>query len=112
MNLWLIPLFPLVGFLINGLFGRRLAKPIVNIVALGSVAASFLYVLWVISSLYPILNPHSESYFAWIQSGTLRIGFDLSVDRLSAVMLLIITGVGLLIHTYSIGYMEHESGYA
>jgi NADH-quinone oxidoreductase subunit L len=112
MNLWLIPLFPLLGFLINGLFGRRLAKPIVNIVAVGSVAASFLYVLWVISSLYPILNPHSESYFAWIQSGTLRIGFDLSVDRLSAVMLLIITGVGLLIHTYSIGYMEHESGYA
>ena len=112
MNLWLIPLFPLVGFLINGLFGRRFSRPLVNVVAVGSVAASFAYVLWVLSSLYPMPVPHAESYFAWIQSGGLRIGFDLSVDRLSAVMLLVITGVGLLIHTYSIGYMEHEEGYS
>jgi NADH-quinone oxidoreductase subunit L len=112
MNLWLIPLFPLVGFLINGLFGRRLAKPLVNVIAVGSVAASFAYVLWVLSALYPMMAPHTESYFSWIQSGNLRIGFDMSVDRLSAVMLLIVTGVGLLIHIYSIGYMEHEEGYS
>ncbi len=112
MTLWLIPLFPLLGFLINGLFGRRLSKQVVNLVACGSVAASFAYVLWVISALYPISAPHSEAYFSWIQSGNLRIGFDLTVDRLSAVMLLIITGVGLLIHTYSIGYMAHEEGYS
>jgi NADH-quinone oxidoreductase subunit L len=111
MNLWLIPLFPLIGFLINGLFGRRLTKQIVNTVAVGSVAVSFAYVLWVVSSLYPIPAPHSESYFTWIQSGTLRIGFDLTVDRLSALMLFIVTGVGLLIHIYSIGYMGHEGGY-
>jgi NADH-quinone oxidoreductase subunit L len=112
MNLWLIPLFPLLGFLINGLFGRRLSKAAINIVAVGSVALSFAYVLWVISSLYPLLSAHSESYFSWIQSGTLRVGFDFSVDRLTALMLLIITGVGLLIHTYSIGYMAHENGYS
>jgi NADH-quinone oxidoreductase subunit L len=111
MNLWLIPLFPLIGFLINGLFGRRLSKAAINIIAVGSVALSFAYVLWVISALYPLSSPHSETYFSWIQSGTLRIGFDLSIDRLTALMLLIITGVGLLIHAYSIGYMEHESGY-
>jgi NADH-quinone oxidoreductase subunit L len=111
MNLWLIPLFPLIGFLINGLFGRRLSKALVNVVAVGSVALSFAYVLWVLSSLYPISSPYSESYFAWIQSGTLRIGFDLSVDRLTAVMLMVITGVGLLIHIYSVGYMAHEGGY-
>jgi NADH-quinone oxidoreductase subunit L len=111
MNLWLIPLFPLLGFLINGLFGRRFTKPLVNVIAVGSVAASFAYVLWVFSALYPMSAVHTESYFSWIQSGSLRIGFDLSVDRLSAVMLLIVTGVGLLIHIYSIGYMAHEDGY-
>ena len=111
MNLWLIPLFPLIGFLLNGLFGRRLAKPAVNIIAVGSVAVSFAYVLWVLSALYPIASPHSESYFTWIQSGTLRIGFDLTVDRLTAVMLIVVTGVGLIIHIYSVGYMAHEGGY-
>jgi len=111
MNLWLIPLFPLVGFLLNGLFGRRLTKPVINAIAIGSVAASFAYVLWLVSSLYPISNSHTDTYFTWIQSGALRIGFDLTIDRLTAVMLLIVTGVGLLIHTYAIGYMEHEQGY-
>src|SRR6185312_2284249 len=111
MNLWLIPLFPLIGFLLNGLFGRRLAKPVVNLIAVGSVAVSFAYVLWVLSALYPIASLHSESYFTWIQSGSLRIGFDLTVDRLTAVMLIVITGVGLLIHIYSVGYMAHEGGY-
>ncbi len=52
-----------------------------------------------------------ERYFTWIQSGDLRVGFDLAVDRLTAVMLLVVTGVGLLIHIYSIGYMAHEGGY-
>ena len=54
---------------------------------------------------------HVERYFTWIQSGDLRVGFDLAVDRLTAVMLLVVTGVGLLIHIYSIGYMAHEGGY-
>jgi NADH-quinone oxidoreductase subunit L len=111
MNLWLIPLLPLIGFLINGLFGRRLSKAIVNVIAIGSVAASFAYVLYVLSALYPLSTAHTEGYFTWIQSGALRIGFDLTVDRLTAVMLLVITGVGLLIHIYAAGYMEHEDGY-
>src|SRR6185312_853411 len=111
MNLWLIPLFPLLGFLINGIWGRRFSKSVVNLFAVGSVAVSFAYVLWVISALYPITTAHNEAYFTWIHSGSLQIGFDLTVDRLTAIMLLIITGVGLLIHIYSIGYMEHEGGY-
>jgi NADH-quinone oxidoreductase subunit L len=111
MNLWLIPLFPLIGFLINGLFGRRLSKAVINVIAIGSVAVSFAYVLWVISALYPLSSAHAETYFTWIQSGALRVGFDFSVDRLTALMLLVITGVGLLIHIYSIGYMEQEGGY-
>ncbi|HTU45267.1 MAG TPA: NADH-quinone oxidoreductase subunit L [Bryobacteraceae bacterium] len=111
MHLWLIPLFPLIGFLLNGLFGKRLSKPLINAFAIGSITASFLYVLVVLSKLYPLDTAHSEHYFTWIQSGFLNIGFDLFVDRLTAVMLLIVTGVGLLIHIYAIGYMEHEGGY-
>ena len=111
MNLWLIALFPLIGFLLNGLWGRKLAKPVINIIGVGTVAASFIYVLAVLSKLYPLNTAHTEHYFTWIQSGFLNIGFDLVVDRLTAVMLLIVTGVGLLIHIYSVGYMEHEGGY-
>ncbi len=111
MNLWLIPFFPLVGFLLNGLIGKRLPKSVVNVIAIGSVALSFAYVLLLLSKLYPLTAPYSEHYFTWIQSGFLQVGFDLTVDRLTAVMLLIVTGVGLLIHIYAIGYMAHEGGY-
>src|SRR3954449_4199842 len=111
MNLWLIPVLPLAGAAINGLFGRRFSKPIVNAIAVGSVLLSFLWVLKTLFGLWPLEQAHVERYFTWIQSGTLQIGVDLMVDRLTAVMLMIVTGVGLLIHTYAIGYMEHESGY-
>ena len=111
MNLWLIPLFPLIGFALNGLFGKRLSKLLINVIAVGSVTASFIYVLFVLSKLYPLDTAHSEHYFNWIQSGFLQIGFDLFVDRLTAVMLLVVTGVGLLIHIYAVGYMAHEGGY-
>ncbi len=111
MNLWLIPFFPLLGFLINGLFGKRFSKPLINLIGVGTVAVSFAYVVWTLWSLYPLDAPHSESYFTWFQSGPLQVGVDFFVDRLTAVMLLVITGVGLLIHFYSIGYMAHEGGY-
>jgi NADH-quinone oxidoreductase subunit L len=110
MNLWLIPIFPLIGFLINGIFGRRLPKPIVNAVAIGSVLLSFLWVLNTLNGA-SFDQPVVERYFTWISSGTVNIGFDLMVDRLNAVMLMVITGVGLLIHIYATGYMAHEGGY-
>ncbi len=111
MNLWLIPLCPLIGFLLSGLLGKRLPKQLVNIICVGSVAASFGLVLFLLAKIYPVNSPLTEHDFTWIQSGVLKIGFDLTVDRLTAVMLLVVTGVGLLIHTYSIGYMDHEDGY-
>jgi NADH-quinone oxidoreductase subunit L len=111
MNLWLIPIFPLLGFLVNGLFGERLAKPVIGAIAVGSVGASFLFVLLTISRLMPFSAGYTEHYFTWIQSGALSIGCDFTIDRLTAVMLLVVTGVGLLIHTYAIGYMEHEGGF-
>ncbi len=111
MNLWLIPIFPLIGSAINGLFGRRMPKQLVNAVAIGSVLLSFLWVLKTLAGLWPLEHALKESYFTWIQSGNLNVGCDLMVDRLTAIMLLIVTGVGALIHTYAIGYMEHEGGY-
>jgi NADH-quinone oxidoreductase subunit L len=111
MNLWLIPILPLLGFLANGLLGRRMPKAMVNLFAIGSVALSFAWVVKTLLGLSPIETKYIEHYFTWIQSGTLNIGADFAVDRLTAVMLMVVTGVGLLIHIYAIGYMEHEGGY-
>ena len=111
MQLWLIPVLPLAGFLINGLFGRRFSKGTVNAVAIGSVALSFAWVLKTIFALGSLASPYSEHYFTWIRSGILNIGCDFAVDRLTIVMLLVVTGVGAVIHIYSIGYMAHEGGY-
>jgi NADH-quinone oxidoreductase subunit L len=114
-QLWLIPLLPLAGFALNGLFGRRFSKTVINTVAVGSVLLAFLWVLKSLSALGAfsggLEQTHVEHYFTWIQSGALNIGVDFAVDRLAAVMLLIVTGIGTLIHIYAVGYMAHEEGY-
>jgi len=114
-QLWLIPLLPLLGFALNGLFGRRLSKPVINAIACGSVLLSFLWVLKSLSALGAfsggLEEAYKEHYFTWIQSGALNISVDFAVDRLTTVMLMIVTGVGLLIHIYAVGYMAHEGGY-
>jgi NADH-quinone oxidoreductase subunit L len=107
--LWLIPIFPLAGFLINGILGRRFPKSLINAVAIGSVLLSLAWVLKTVIALNG--GSVSEHYFTWIQSGSLKIGCDMTVDRLTTVMLLVVTGIGSLIHIYSIGYMAHEGGY-
>ena len=117
MQLWLIPILPLLGFAVNGLFGRRLSKPAVNLFAVGSVLLSFLWVLKTLSALgvfsggNALEEAYREHYFTWIQSGALSISAEFAIDRLTAVMLMIVTGIGTLIHIYAVGYMEHEGGY-
>src|SRR6204780_4303862 len=111
MNLWLIPIFPLLGFLVNGLFGRRIPKAAINLIAIGSGALLFARGLKTLVGAGPIETKYIEHYYTWIQSGTLNIGVDFAVDRLTAIMLLVVTGVGLLIHIYAVGYMEHEGVY-
>src|SRR4051812_11740299 len=108
MYLWLIPAFPLLGFLVNGIFGRRRSNAFVSAVAVGSVLLSLA---WVVKTLLAFDQPYMERHATWFQSGELRVGFDLSLDRLTAVMLLVVTGIGSLIHVYSIGYMSHEGGF-
>ena len=97
MELWLIPIFPFIGFLLNGIFGRRLSKPVISAIAAGSVLLSFLWVLKTLSGLGAfsggLEEAHVEHYFTWIQSGALNIGVDFAVDRLTAVMLMVVTGV-------------------
>src|ERR1051325_3217228 len=100
MQLWLIPLLPLAGFVINGVFGRRFSKSLVNTVAVGSAVLSFAWVLRAIFGL-DLNTTHTERYFTWIQSGTLTIGCDFAVDKLTAVMLLVVTGIGSPIYLFS-----------
>src|ERR1022692_2213662 len=111
MYLWLIPIFPLLGFLLNGLFGRKMPKSMINLFAIGSVALSFAWAVKTLVGLGPLETKYIEHYFTWIQSGPLQINVDFAVDRLTAVMLMIVTGIGTLIHIYAVGYMAHEGGY-
>src|SRR3954464_11634057 len=110
MQLWLIPILPLAGFLINGLFGRRFSKGIVNTVAIGSVVLSFAWVLKTLFGLGDLNTAYSEHYFTWIQSGALNIGWDMSVDRLTAIMLLVVTGIGSPVPRFFIGVIAHGGG--
>jgi NADH-quinone oxidoreductase subunit L len=109
MQLWLIPALPFTGFLFNGVFGRRFSKSLVNAVAVASVVIAFAWALKTVLGLGE--TPVAEHYFDWIVAGGFRVGCDLAVDRLTAVMLLVVTGVGSLIHIYAIGYMAHDEGY-
>src|SRR3954468_10542838 len=114
MNLWLIPLLPLAGAAINGLFGRRFPRAAVAAIALASTAASLAVTLWVFARFLGMPEsaiPHVEDYFAWIRAGDFAVHYAFSLDQLSMLMTLIVTGVGFLIHVYAVGYMWEEGGY-
>lgn len=105
---WLIPVLPLLGFLINGLGRKVLSKPAISIVGCGVILASFILSIMVFAE---VKNGYSGvvEYFNFISVGALRIPFSFQLDALSAIFLLIITGVGFLIHVYSTSYMHHET---
>jgi NADH-quinone oxidoreductase subunit L len=112
LNLWLIPVLPLVGAALNGLFGRRWPKRAVALVGVAFVGAAFAWTLWVASQFSQLTQvPHIEEHSPWIAAGGFVVNFGFYLDQLSLVMALVVTGVGFLIHIYSIGYMEHEGGY-
>jgi len=112
LHLWLIPLLPLVGAAINGLFGKRFSRKLVTAVGLTFPAAAFALGLWV-AIQFPSLGTglYRESLAVWIRAGDFRVDFAYYLDQLSLVMLLVVSGVGFLIHIYAVGYMWEEGGF-
>lgn len=112
---WLIPFFPLLGSIVNGLFGKKLPKSFLGPFACFMVFCSFLLALACVLALHARVpgeaREFSKDVFTWIQSGNLKVTFGVLVDPLSSVMILVVTFVGFLIHVYSLGYMSHEPGY-
>ena len=123
-HLWLIPLFPMVTAALMLFAGRRLPKPAVSVLCVGSVGFSFLFALGAVVQLLPADPEHrvtQQILFEWLTPGQMLLGnghlirftadWGYLLDPLSSVMVLVVTGVGFLIHIYSIGYMGHEGGY-
>src|SRR5688572_25001126 len=113
---WLTVAFPLLGFLVNGAIALRKpgAKNLVSIVGAGVLVGAFAVALalFVELRLHPPHDPIIVSLWRWLPVGPLQVDFAFQVDQLSAVMLLVVTGVGSLIHLFSIGYMKEDPGYA
>jgi NADH-quinone oxidoreductase subunit L len=108
MQLWLIPVLPLIGSAINGIFGRRFNHSLIRIIALGFPGASMLYAWYIAFTAHlPVL----ESHGTWIRAGNFAVEYGFQLDQLSLLMMLIVTTIGFVIHVYATGYMEHEGGY-
>lgn len=111
----LIPVFPLLGFIVIGLTNKKLPKQAVNTIACGSVFLSFITGA---IAFFSILGMPSHSriitgtWFDWIVSGSFTSSISFMFDQLTAIMVLVVSGVGFLIHVYSIGYMAHDGGYS
>jgi NADH-quinone oxidoreductase subunit L len=111
---FLVPLFPLIGSIINGFFGLKIGKDRVSWVACAGPVMSFAVtlVLLVSTFFHPEGTPYPEqSLFTWIAAGDLTVDFGFQIDPLSLVMMMVVTGVGSIIHIYSIGYMYEEYSY-
>ncbi len=111
LHLWLIPALCFLGFALNILFGRLWSKAVAGTVGILFPAAAFLWALRLALAWGGFPSPYLESHGAWILAGPLRIPFSFQLDPLSLTMALIVTGVGLLIHIYSLGYMAEEGGF-
>jgi len=112
-NLWLIPFFPLVGSIINGLLGKRIKKEAV----IGGIATGMMFLSFLVAAqnFFALLGDsqkvHELVIAPWISVGQLQVNWEFLLDPLSAVMIMVVTGVGTLIHLYSIGYMHGEVGF-
>src|SRR5689334_6330130 len=122
--IWLIPLFPAAGFLINGLFGKRMPKAAVGVIAAGAVLIAFIFAagaVYQLSQLPSEMRSHEVVVYQWINGGPAHtksgdverfaVDWGFLLDQLSSVMVLVVTGIGFLIHVYSAGYMYEEDGF-
>jgi NADH-quinone oxidoreductase subunit L len=112
-NLWLIPFFPLVGSIFNGLFGKKIK----NEAVIGGIATGLMFCSFLVAAqnFFKLLGDtekiHEVVVASWMSIGQLQVNWEFLLDPLSAVMIMVVTGVGTLIHLYSIGYMHGEEGY-
>src|SRR5690348_13803818 len=96
LHLWVLPLLCFTGFALNVLGGRKWSRGTAGAVGVGFVGAAFAYALWVVAQWGKIPHPYIETHGNWMQAGLLTIPFGFQLDQLSLIMLLIVTGVGLL----------------
>ncbi|MDA3613360.1 NADH-quinone oxidoreductase subunit L [Polluticaenibacter yanchengensis] len=108
---WLVPIFPLIGFLINGLGRNYLSKTLVGIIGSGALLLSFITSVLIFNkvSAGELLIGEAGVYFDFIKFGSFNIPFAFQIDQLTSIFLLVITGVGFLIHVYSTSYMHEET---
>src|SRR5437868_14198736 len=122
--IWLIPLFPDAGFVINGLFGKRMSKTMVGLIACTAVLISFIVAAGAVLQLLqldPAHRSHTVKLYEWINAGPahtsegplarFQVDWGFLLDPLSSIMILVVTGIGFLIHVYSTGYMHDEDGF-
>ena len=114
--LWVVPALPLAGFVVNGTLAltRPTAKRAVSIVGVGTLVLAFAAAALAVTELarqHPTA-PLVFRYWEWLPAGDLQVAFALQLDQLAAVMILVVTGVGALIHVFSVGYMHEDPGYA
>jgi len=111
LNLWVIPILPLAGAAINGFLGKKASRAGVTAVALFFSGAAFAWALVVAARFSSLSLPYHEFFAHWIRSGGFSADFAFYLDQLSLVMLLVVTGIGFLIHVYSVGYMWDDPSY-
>ncbi|HEY3282069.1 MAG TPA: NADH-quinone oxidoreductase subunit L, partial [Armatimonadota bacterium] len=102
--IWLIPLLPFLGALVNGLLGTRLPRSVSGWLGVLTVAASFALAIFLVSGGHA----GESKLYEWLPLGDFQVPMALRLDALSSLMILVVTGVGFLIHVYSLGYMAHD----
>ncbi len=108
----LVPLFPLIGFLVNGIGFRKIPNSAAGVISVAAPLASFVVSILLFSAfLSGSSQPFTAVLFEWAAVGGLKIQFSFLIDQLSLLMLMVVTGVGTLIHIYSVGYMHHDAGF-
>ncbi len=111
LHLWYVPLLCFAGFALNIIFGRFWSHAVAGVVGVGFSALAFADAVWVALRWLGTQTPYLEQHGNWISAAGLTVPFGFQLDQLSLVMLLVVTGVGFLIHIYSAGYMAHEGGF-
>src|SRR5690554_508146 len=112
-NLYLAVIaLPLIGFIVNALIGRKLSKTLLGVFASSVIVIPFLIILFAFTHLVGTAEAIHIDLFNWITVGNYTVDFGLQLDQLSVIMVMLITGVGSLIHIYSIGYMHDDENFS